>query len=69
MPPRKNLVNHNPSGSNSEHTRASETNPPDTSMKNQFQQMMQATQDQRRQANENQAKLQEQMAKKDEDHA
>ena len=38
-------------------------------MQNQFQHMMQAMLDQHRQANENQAWLQEQMAKKDEDHA
>lgn len=38
-------------------------------MQNQFQQMMQAMLDQQRQANENQARLQEQMAKKDKDHA
>ena len=38
-------------------------------MQNQFQQLMQVMLDQQRQANENQVRLQEQMAKKDKDHA
>jgi len=74
MPPRRRTIPGNPTGSNSDFTgqidedgvenvRVEEAAP------NQFQQMMQAMLDQQRQANENQARLQEQMMKKDEDHA
>ena len=69
MPPRKRPVNDNPIVSNSEHTGPLENGIPNTNMQNQFQQMMQALLDQQCQANENQARLQEQMAKKDNDHA
>ena len=69
MPPRKRPVLDNPTASNSAHTRPLENGTPDPTMQNQFQQMMQAMLDQQRQANENQARLQEQMARKDEEHA
>ena len=68
MPPRKRTVNDNPTVSNSEHTWPLENGVPDPNMQNQFQQMIQVMLDQQRQANENQARLQKQMAKKDEDH-
>ena len=64
MPPRKRPVNDNPTASNSENTRPLENGTPDPNMQNQFQQMMQVMLDQQRQANENQARLQEQMAKR-----
>ena len=67
MPPCKRPVNDNPTASNSEHTGPLEDNILDPTMLNQFQQMMQAMLDQQRQANENQSRLPEQMAKKDED--
>ena len=66
MPPRKRWQI---TTSNSEHTGPLENHTLDPTMQNQFQQMMQAMLDQHCQANENQARLQEQMAKKDEDHA
>ena len=69
MPPRKRPVTDNPTASNSEHTGPLGNGIPDPNMQNQFQQMMQAMLDQQRQANENQARLQEQMARKDEEHA
>ena len=68
MPPRKRPVNDNPTVCNSEYTGPLKNHSPEPTMQNQFQQMMQAMLDQQRQANENQARLQEHMAKKDEDH-
>lgn len=69
MPPRKRPVNNYPTASNSEHTGPLENGIPNPNMENQFQQTMQAVLDQQRQENKNQARIQEQMAKKDEDHA
>lgn len=69
MPPRKRPVNGNPTASNSEQTGPVQEDIPEDPMPNQFQQMMQAMIDQQRQANENQARLQEQILKKDQDHA
>ena len=68
MAPCKRHVIDNPTASNSEHTGSLENGTSDPTMQNQFQQMMQAMLDQQRQANENQARLQEQMAKNDEGH-
>ena len=69
MPPRKRTIIDNPTASNSAHTGPLENDTPYPNMHNQFQQMMQTMLDQQHQANENQARLQEQMVKKDEDHA
>ncbi|XXG88093.1 hypothetical protein AAC387_Pa12g0351 [Persea americana] len=69
MPPRKRPANDNSTASNSEHTGPLENNAPEPIMHNQFQQMMQAMLYQQCQANENQARLQGQMAKKGDDHA
>lgn len=69
MPPRKRPVNDNPTASNREFTGPVQHDIPVNTMQNQFQEMMQAMLDQQCQANENQARLQEQMLKKDEDHA
>ena len=64
MPPRKMPVNQNASGSNNH-----EIDLAITLTATQFQELMQAMLDQQRQANENQARFQEQMAKKDEEMA
>ena len=64
MPPRKTPTHHNASGSNNHET--DPVNPPTAT---QFQELMQAMLDQQRQANENQDRFQEQMAKKDEEMA
>ena len=69
MPPRKRLVNSNPSTSNSDHTGPLEEDMVENNAPNQFQDMMRAMLDQQRQANENQARLQEQMLKREEDQA
>ena len=68
MQPHKRPVIDNPTASSSEHIGPLDNGTPDPTMQNQFQQMMQVMLDQQRQANENQARLQEQMAKNDEGH-
>ncbi|KAJ8633208.1 hypothetical protein MRB53_026544 [Persea americana] len=66
MPPRKSPTNPNTSSSNNANAGPSQTNPVNPPMATQFQELMQAMLDQQRQANENQARFQEQMAKKNE---
>jgi hypothetical protein len=69
MLPRKRPINGNPTTSNSDYTGPIGGDTLDNTMRNQFQQIMQAMLDQPSQANENQARLQEQILEKDEDHA